>query len=355
MLCRSNFFFERRSQRKKKVRIRNTAAGIFVIVFSVALTLTINWSYITVFELMACGMVFSELVCILYEAVTGCFSKPVRDRIAAFRRGGIPAVIIALFLLLFGYLNVLHVSETDYRFHSAKLDHDYTVVFLADIHYQTAQPRSVLRDSVKRINALSPDIIVLGGDITDEFTTQKELDDCYAELGKLRAARGVYYIYGNHDRKKYARLFFAHYSPQILEKTIRKSGIRILSDESAEIGDDLLLTGREDYYTVDKADAKSLLADTDPARYRIVLSHQPKGAAAVSEAGADLMLSGHTHGGGLFPLQFTYPLFGSLTSGIHTFGNMTEITSVGFSSWGAPCKTAARCEYLVIHLSPADP
>ncbi|MCI2050085.1 MAG: metallophosphoesterase [Lachnospiraceae bacterium] len=352
MLCRSGFFFESRSRRKKEVRARNAGAAIIVAVLSAGMATAISWSYTAAFELLACGVVITEIVFAVSEAAAGHFSQSVKKRLGAMRISGIPAVAIALFLMIFGFVNVLHVSETDYSFRSSKLHRSYTVVFLADVHYQTAQPLSILQDSVSRINALSPDIIVLGGDITDEFSTDGELQECYEELGKLHASCGVYYIYGNHDRKKSARPLIPHYTQDELKHAIASRGIRVLEDKSVGIGDDLLLTGREDYSWPDKADAKTLLADTNPSRYRIVLSHQPKGAADISAQGADLMLSGHTHGGGLFPLQFTYPLFGSLTQGRYTFGNMTEITSVGLSSWGAPCKTAAKCEYLVIRLSP---
>ncbi|MDY6181566.1 MAG: metallophosphoesterase, partial [Candidatus Faecousia sp.] len=238
---------------------------------------------------------------------------------------------------------------------SEKLDSGYDVVFLSDVHYGTIQSPEVLRRAVEEINALQPDVVILGGDIVEEGTSKEAMEEAFRVLGNLKSTYGTCYIFGNHDRQRYLPASSRAYTEEELEQAITGNGIEILCDRYITLEEDFVLAGREDVGEVfGRISAGDLLGGADRERFLLVADHQPAGVEENASEGVDLQLSGHTHAGQIFPAGYLIELFGGLNYGLYREGDCQVIVSSGAAGWGFPVRTQGRCEYVVVHLRGTD-
>lgn len=264
----------------------------------------------------------------------------------------ISGVLLGVLFFIYGTVNMQTVLPNYHTYTSEKLTSEHKLIFVSDTHCGSAQEFSVLKKEVSEIAALEPDCIILGGDITDDYTTKEDMEETFRIFGS--AGVPVYYVYGNHDRQKHAE--YAHglqYTPEELRQTIEDAGITILKDEYASLGPDLLLLGREDISeTGSRADISSL-TNPSPEKYLVVADHQPFEFKENMAAGTDLQLSGHTHAGQLFPLKPLYSLIG-YAYGDFREGSATMNVSAGACGWRVPFRTESHCYYEVVSLVPGN-
>ncbi len=263
-----------------------------------------------------------------------------------FHSGAIPILAVCI-LFGVGYTTMNDVQKTVYSVSSSSLSQNYRVVFLSDIHYATVQSESLLQEKVEEINALSPDIVILGGDIVEEGTSFEAMQRAFATLGKLRATHGVYFVYGNHDRQRYSAS--PSYTEEDLDATIRACGIQILREEAVRINTDLILLGREDALDT-RLSAQTWRAQLEADRFLLVADHQPTRAESNAQIGAQAQLSGHTHAGQIFPLGLFSFLFDGFVYGECIESGMPVFVSSGFAGWGFPIRTQGVSEYVVLEL-----
>jgi predicted MPP superfamily phosphohydrolase len=220
-----------------------------------------------------------------------------------------------------------------------------TIAQISDLHVgATIREREVKR-VVEQTNALRPDVIAITGDLVDG--TPRELGSIIAELGRLRARHGVYFVTGNHE----------YYSgvDEWLE-FLPTLGIRVLRNERVEIGDagaSFDLAGVDDWSARQfggghGADLPRALAGRDPERSLVLLAHQPRGFRPALAAGVELQLSGHTHGGQLFPfnvlVRAAYPYVKGLYAD-QAGGQAGQIyVSRGTGYWGPPMRLGSPPE-----------
>jgi len=144
-----------------------------------------------------------------------------------------------------------------------------------------------------------------------------------------------------------------------LNEVIEQSGIRILRDAHVQITEDLVLVGREDRGAArgeqTRASVAELLAGVDAEDFILMLDHQPNEYAENAAAGTDLLLSGHTHGGQMFPLDILQEIvpFNDGVYGQYALGaDQNAIITSGFGTWEIPLKTAAPAEYVIVNILP---
>ena len=268
------------------------------------------------------------------------------------QKKGLLSLLIVCILFGYGYYTMNHIVKTEYTILSDKLEENYKIVLISDTHFGTVQNPDLLAGAVAEINGLGPDLVLLGGDIVEEGTSKAEMEAAFRILGDLKSKYGSYFVYGNHDRQSYSRQ--KAYTEEELTQTIQRNGIRILKDETVEIGKDLLLAGREDAGARGgRASVRELLKGKESGRFCLVADHQAKEAAENAAAGVDLLVSGHTHGGQIFPGGLLIRWMGRLNYGLYQEGGCRIIVSSGAGGWGVPLRTQARCEYVVIHLQKA--
>jgi hypothetical protein len=231
----------------------------------------------------------------------------------------------------------------------ASLD-GFKIVQLTDLHLGPTLGKEWLADVVARANSAAPDLIAITGDLVDGSVA--ELAEHVAPLADLRAKHGVFFVTGNHEYYSGVDAWIEHLS---------SLGIRVLRNERVAIGPEkgsFDLAGVDDYRAHDfgnghGTDLDKALDGRDESRALVLLAHQPKQAIASSTRGVDLQLSGHTHGGQIFPWGFFVRLDQKFVAGLERVGDLWLYTSSGTGYWGPPMRVGAPAEITVIELGRA--
>jgi len=217
-----------------------------------------------------------------------------------------------------------------------------SIVQLTDMHVGASRGRSFVEDIVRRTNALAPDVVAITGDLVDGSVA--DLRHAIEALTALRARHGVYFVTGNHE-------YYSGASAWITE--LGRIGIRVLRNERVTIGDGdaaLELAGVDDYSAgrfdaVDHASAvEKALGGRDPDREVVLMAHQPRSFALAQRFGVGLQLSGHTHGGQLWPFTYFVRLQQPFVAGLHRRGESQIYVSRGTGFWGPPMRLGAPPE-----------
>ena len=336
---------------------KNKKLAINIIIPVLAFLCSLNiWSSAAILTLY---LFFSSLIADVIRLMWKYLLKARHlNFIPKYHKKGVIAFIIFLVIIIGSVYGMNHIELTQYNLTTDKIDNEsYSLVWLSDIHYGTVQNPQLVKESISKINDLKPDIVVLGGDIVDERTSKEDMDEVFRELGEINSTYGTYYIFGNHDTQPSSTDYEngnRTFSDEELERTITGNGIRILNDEKTQINGDIVLVGRSDPKwedAVDRIDLPDILNESDRSKYVVVLDHQPVEYEQNSRQGADLQISGHTHGGQMFPFAIMEKLMGHLIYGEYHFGNMEQIVSSGLTGWGWPMRNEAKCEYVLININ----
>lgn len=331
---------------RKHARLRLLRAG-FSVLFIVLCRRWRMAGLIGVY-LMGAYVLFDLAAFIIRRSVSVMYRMDRRTADSRICSGIVPALAAGI-LLAYGYFNMLHIVPAEYTVTSDKLQSDYTVVLLTDTHYDTIQSPELLEKMAGEINSLHPDLIVLGGDMVEEGTSKKSMEEAFRLFGSLESRYGIFYIYGNHDRQLYTAS--PAYTQTELAETIESNGITILDDKWISIGGDLVLAGRQDAsYPSGRISLTTLLQDADRQRFILTVDHQPVETEENAALGVDLELCGHTHAGQIFPVGYINMLMGTLNYGEYDMDGSKVIVSSGVTGWGFPVRTQGRCEYVVVHL-----
>ena len=195
-------------------------------------------------------------------------------------------------------------------------------------------------------------MVILCGDIVDNNTTREEMFQIFKALGTVESEFGIFYVHGNHDRPFGFAGFESEFTEKELINTIEENGIKILKDEIYEIAPDFVLAGREDR-SEKRISTAELLKNVDENKFILTLDHQPREYAETAATATDLVLSGHTHGGQLWPLKQVQEIF-KMNDEVYGCGYIDEdtqyIVTSGIAGWAYPIKTAAPAEYVIIDI-----
>ncbi len=226
-----------------------------------------------------------------------------------------------------------------------------TLVQLTDLHIGATKSKGFGEDVVRRTNALEPDIILLTGDVVEGRFGSAQAD--VQVLAGLRARLGVYMVTGNHEYYSGLR----EWLPEL-----ERLGIKILRNRSVTLDADKdggwVLAGIDDWNgdSVEPgqgADVGLAMANIDPQRAVVLLSHQPRAAFRAAKAGAGLILSGHTHGGQIWPFGMAVRLQQkSFLKGLYDVEGSQLYVSPGTGYWGPPMRLGTRSEITRITLVP---
>ncbi|MBE6727755.1 MAG: hypothetical protein E7562_03805 [Ruminococcaceae bacterium] len=270
---------------------------------------------------------------------------------------GLVPVFVTVLVLIMGYFNLHNVVETKYTVYTQKdiRDEGYRVALIADVHFGVSLNYDEMLEKCEEISSKDLDMVILCGDIVDNSTSTEQTKQVFKALSTIKSEYGVFYTYGNHDRPM--SLLKSEFTENELIRIIERDGITILKDEIFEIGDDFVLVGRDDR-SVDRGEKPRLSIDelmkkVDKSNFILTLDHQPNQYAENGKAGTDLIISGHTHGGQIFPINIVQELikFNDGVYGRYQIDNDTEaIVTSGFAGWSYPVKTASPAEYVIIDI-----
>ena len=221
------------------------------------------------------------------------------------------------------------------------------LVMASDIHLGTIIAKRKANRLVAEINALHPDIVLFAGDVVDEDLAPVIKNNLGANLVQLKANLGVYAITGNHE-------YIGGVEPAV--KYLQQHGVTVLRDTAVLVDRWFYLVGREDrdrprFTGKQRRELSELLTEVDFSRPVILLDHQPFDLQRAVEQGIDLQLSGHTHHGQLWPLNYITSAMYEISSGYRMIGNTHFYVSTGFGTWGPPVRLGSRPEIVQIKLN----
>ena len=256
--------------------------------------------------------------------------------------------VVAL-ILLGGYINARspRIKTVDITIPKASPGmQSLNAAVMSDIHLGTIVGNGRLTRIVQKVNGLNPDIILLPGDILDEDLAPVIRQNTGEILRQLKAPLGVYGVMGNHEYIG---------GPEEAFKYLREHGIQMLRDEVMKVNDSFYLIGRDDLHRnqiagKDRQALEVLIQHTERNYPLIVMDHQPYHPEVAARAGADLMLSGHTHRGQLWPLNYIVNAVFEIGYGLGEIEGMKIYVSNGVGTWGPPVRVGNRPEIVYMKI-----
>ena len=257
-------------------------------------------------------------------------------------------IIVGLVFSFIGYgmYNAYSPTVQTYDIHIKKenptMEH-LNIVMASDMHFGLLFGKEQAKKMVKNINKLEPDIVLLPGDIVDDQINQFINQGIDEVLAEIVAPLGVYASLGNHDK---------HNGPiDDLIETLERGNLRVLYDEVIPINENILLIGRRDRRDAEREEVADLTEGIDLTKAVILMDHQPYDLDIAEEQGVDLMLSGHTHLGQVFPGRLITQQIYENDWGHLQKGQMHSIVSSGFGFWGPPIRMGTRSELVQIDVT----
>lgn len=266
------------------------------------------------------------------------------------KRGGVFGVgltIIGMFLLVFGY-GWYNAWSPVVRTYDIKINKNTNVeaikiMMASDLHLGQVVGEKHLQRLVDIANEVQPDMILIPGDLIDDYIDPYLENDMGETLAKLMAPLGVYAVSGNHD-------YYGN-DLEILVKEVEKAGITMLMDESLLINNAFYLVGRNDLTDNKRKEVGEIVGDLDHTKPIIMMDHQPKELGIAEENGVDFLLSGHTHRGQMAPAHLITSRIFENDWGYLQKGNLHSLVSSGFGTWGPPLRIGSQAEVTVINVT----
>jgi len=214
-----------------------------------------------------------------------------------------------------------------------------TAALVTDLHLGPLSGPDFLRRVLTRLRNLKPDAVFISGDMFDGPTIG--LDQLVAPWREFSTSRGIFYVTGNHDE-------FAERS--IYLDAVRRVGIRVLNNEKVSL-DGLQVVGVHDSEAGDPTELREILRQVQIDRQHpsILLAHRPVNLSVAEEEGISLQLSGHTHGGQIWPWNLLVSrIYGRFGHGLSRLGKLQVYTSYGAGTWGPPLRVGTKSEIVLI-------
>ena len=222
----------------------------------------------------------------------------------------------------------------------------FRLVQISDVHIGPLLHKAWVEGIVARIQTLKPDAIAITGDLVDGSVD--DLREHAAPLAQLTSApRGVFFVTGNHEYYSGADAWISH---------LKTLGVQPLRNQRKQLAPGLWIAGIDDLTARGGdhgPDLSRALAGRDPAQPVILLAHQPKQFLEAAEKKVDLTLSGHTHGGQIWPFVWLVSLVQPYVAGLHRKSDSQLYVSRGTGFWGPPLRVGAPPEITLLRLQPA--
>lgn len=277
-------------------------------------------------------------ILLLLNRLTGAIAlEKVRTAVHGYRYFS-SIISLSLLIVIAGIVNFNSIRTTEYSLKlpqkSSGLDR-LKVAFVSDFHLDRDVPSAFVRNYVSRVEEINPDLLLYGGDIVEG--SGENLPEFEAMLHSIQPRFGVFGALGNHDRiRNFSNNFF------------NRSGITLLRDSIALVDNAFVVAGRNDSRN-SRRDAGTLMGNV-PDLPVIMIDHRPTDYDNISLTGTDLVLSGHTHKGQMFPINLYLNTLYELTYGYLRKVNTHFIVSSGIRLWGPKVRTTGKSEIVVVNI-----
>ena len=249
-------------------------------------------------------------------------------------------LVISLCLGLCSMVNAVMLQVKRIAFDSPYLAEAVRFVQITDVHIGSRSP-GFLRKVIGTVKELAPDFLCITGDFIDARAVPEQ------DLKPLSTLEcPVYFSIGNHER--YEDL------DAILAK-LGRLGVQVLRTDSVDVRDDLQVIGVDDRDDALQVERELGKLNVRRDAFVILLYHRPRGLEAAAKAGIDLMLSGHTHKGQIFPFNLVVRRFFERIAGMYRFGAARLYVSQGTGTWGPVMRFGTRSEITLFEVAPSTP
>ena len=267
---------------------------------------------------------------------------------------GVSIAFAAIGLVVYGAWNASNpvLRHYDITIHKkASTCKQLHIVMISDLHLGLLVGKKRLMKAVEMINELKPDLVLMPGDIIDENIgafVENQMPDI---LRNIQSRFGVFGILGSHE------YIYGHSEKSLLY--LKQSGITILRDNCITIANEICLAGRDDLLKkqlvgTSRLELSSILQECNRENAIILMDHQPVDLEEAELQGVDLQLSGHTHHGQLFPLNFITQNLFAIDWGYLRKNQYQIIVSSGYGTWGPPIRlgTVSEIVDIIIKFDP---
>ncbi|WNF37949.1 metallophosphoesterase [Bacillaceae bacterium IKA-2] len=257
---------------------------------------------------------------------------------------GFGLIPIYLFILIYGSFNMWNPVVVSYDvelYKETELD-ELKILLVSDIHISETIRNNFINRLINLSDDVEPDMIFLAGDIIDSSIDPYLKHNIGETLVGLTAPMGVYAVLGNHE-------YYGNDIPIFIEE-MNEIGIQVLVDEVINFNDLFYIVGRKDYSDKDRESIDELTSNLSKEKTIFLIDHQPQEFDEVNVAGVDLMVSGHTHKGQLFPGNLITKAIYENHYGYLIKDDLHTIVSSGFGIWGPPFRIGSRSEVVEINV-----
>ena len=302
-------------------------------------------------------------ILIILMILRGIFRRRRRGWYAAIL---ILSVIAAAGICRYGMIHAQQPETVSYQItlpNQAAGTDEMKMVLIGDLHLGVNSELAATERMVELINSEEPDVVVVAGDVfTSTYSGLSNPEEYARVLMGIQSKYGVYAVYGNHDVEEKLLGGFAlspaseaFRSPE-MEAFFADCGFITLEDKTVLLPCNVQLAGRVDGEkagdgTSDRMSPEELLAGANPNLPVIVLEHEPLEFQALAEAGADVILCGHTHNGQIFPGNLIVPHLAENAWGLSRLHGADTIVTAGVGCYGPPMRIGTDSEVSVIHVS----
>ena len=256
-------------------------------------------------------------------------------------------IVVALSVVIGGYALYEGVKVPDISnvtISTPLIGRNLRLVQLSDLHIDRTTPVSRVQKIVEKVESLAPDAILITGDLIDDDSTV--LDDQLAALKNLTAPYGVYVSIGNHEL--YNGLYPWMYKYE-------KMGFKVLFNQGETVANEIFVAGIPDAHTANSHPNHNInlinsLKGSHQKQFRILMSHNPEIVNSISRYNYQLVLSGHTHGGQIFPFHIFVKKANQYLRGDYKVNDIDLHVSSGAGTWGPNMRLFAPSEIAVIDL-----
>ena len=217
------------------------------------------------------------------------------------------------------------------------------IALVSDTHLGRWFGNQQIDKMVALIDGQNPDVVLIAGDVMNDSTDAYDKTNMHEHLSKLRAPLGVYATLGNHD---YSGNEIA------IGEAIERAGIQVVDNKSVWLDDAVLLVGRSDATDPKRPAAADLMGDIQTDKPVLFLEHSPDALEEIKGLPVDLHLSGHTHGGQIFPLTLLLKWFTPLVYGFKAVNGSQFLVTSGYGIGAVPFRLGTRSEIWLITLQP---
>jgi uncharacterized protein len=258
---------------------------------------------------------------------------------------GLMAIVFcSLAIVVAGIINFNTIRTAEYQItipgRLSGISH-LKIAYVSDFHLQKVTSVHFVEKFKTKIDSIKPDLMLFGGDIVEGDSNDEKMELFERIFSSIKTRFGVFGVLGNHE----------YYTRKDKGSFFSKAGIKVLVDSVVIIDSSFILVGRNDSHTKTRKSIEEIMETVPDFLPAIVLDHRPTEIGQISRTKTDVALSGHTHNGQLFPINFITHRIYELSYGYMKKGETHFFVSSGIRLWGPPVRTTGKSEIMIINIT----